>query len=142
MHIQGSNGRKFIGRLEKGDDLLKKLTTFCKTNQIRLGHFSLIGAVQQARLGYYNQKKQAYEASIPFDQTLEIASGLGNISQKDDDVMVHCHLVLTDYEGKAYGGHLCPETIVFAAEFVIQEVLGDDLVRGIDINTGLPLWVE
>ncbi|MFC1496006.1 hypothetical protein ACFL52_01165 [Candidatus Margulisiibacteriota bacterium] len=48
-------------------------------------------------------------------------------------------MTLADFEGKAYGGHLMPGTIVYAAEFVINEFVGAELKRGKDQVTGLPL---
>ncbi len=65
---------------------------------------------------------------------------MGNISLKDNEIMVHAHVVLADFEGKAYGGHLMPGTKIFAAEFHIQEYVGAELTRVKDKETGLPLW--
>ena len=140
MHIEPKPGRTFIGRFESGDDLLSSLTNFCVKNNIGLGTFNVIGAVKQARLGYYNQEQQKYAGCVELNQKLEIASCMGNISLKDKKPMVHAHIVLADFEGKAFGGHLMPETMIFAAEFHIQEYLGAELHRGKDKVTGLPLW--
>ena len=38
------------------------------------------------------------------------------------------------------GGHLQKGTVVFAGEFVIEEILGPKLVRDYDPETDLPLW--
>ena len=54
--------------------------------------------------------------------------------------MVHAHVTLSDEQGNAFGGHLAPGTVIFACEFVIQELAGDALTRGFDEQTGLPLW--
>lgn len=140
MFIETKNGRSFLGRFECGDDLLSALTDFCKQNQIKMGVFNLIGAVQKAMMGYYNQEKKEYVDCINLNKKLEISACMGNISLKDNEIMVHAHITLSDYNGKTYGGHLRPGTIVFAAEFFIQELCGKQLIRGKDENTGLPLW--
>ncbi|OGC05932.1 hypothetical protein A2526_02115 [candidate division WOR-1 bacterium RIFOXYD2_FULL_36_8] len=140
MHIQPQLGRVFIGRFECGDDLLEVLTEFCIKQNIRLGTFSLIGAVKRAKLGYYDQKEKQYVASINLDKKLEISSCMGNVSLKDNRPIVHAHITLADFDGKAFGGHLMPGTEVFAAEFFIQELTGGELVRNKDNATGLPLW--
>lgn len=140
MHIQPKPKRTFIGRFESGDDLLASLTDFCKKENIRLGAFSVIGAVKQAKLGYYNQEQKQYATCVELDKKLEIASCMGNISLKDNEIIVHAHIVLADWEGKAFGGHIMPETIIFAAEFNIQEYSGAELHREKDETTGLPLW--
>jgi len=142
MHIEPKPGRIFIGRFECDDDLLESLTSFCKKENIRLGTFNVLGAVKSAKLGYYDQKNKEYSGCVDLDKKLEIASCMGNVSLKDGEIMVHAHIVLADFEGKAYGGHLMPGTKVFAAEFHVQELVGKELKRGKEKKTGLPLWLE
>jgi predicted DNA-binding protein with PD1-like motif len=140
MHIEPKPSRTFIGRFECDDDLLQALTDFCKKENVRLGTFNVVGAVKNAKLGYYNQEQQEYAGCVAIDKKLEIASCLGNISLKDEEIMVHAHIVLADWQGKALGGHLMPGTKIFAAEFQIQEYTGAELHRARDEKTGLPLW--
>ncbi|PIS29808.1 DNA-binding protein [Candidatus Saganbacteria bacterium CG08_land_8_20_14_0_20_45_16] len=140
MYLEPTPSRTFIGRLKHNNDLLEALTTFCKEQNIRLGTFNVIGAVKGAKLGYYNQERQKYDGCVELDKKLEIASCLGNISLKDNEIMVHAHIVLADFEGQAFGGHLMPGSKIFAAEFHIQEYIGAELHRGKDQETGLPLW--
>lgn len=140
MHIEPKPARTFIGRFECDEDLLQALTDFCKKENVRLGTFNVIGAVKNAMLGYYDQQKQQYAGCVELDKKLEIASCMGNISLKDGEIMVHAHIVLAAWEGKALGGHLMPGTKIFAAEFNIQEYAGAKLHRGKDEKTGLPLW--
>ena len=141
MHIEPSFGRVFIGRFESGEDLLGALSEFCAVNKIRLGTFSVIGAVTNAKLGYYDQGLKRYTGCVELDEKLEVTMCAGNVSIKDAAPFVHAHITLADFKGKAYGGHLMPGTIIFAAEFTVQELVGTDLVRGRDEKTGLPLWV-
>lgn len=129
----------FIGKLEHGADLLEELTNICKENDIHLGKVTALGAVQKARLGYYNQDKKEYNF-FEIDKPLEITNLTGNISLRDGQPMVHAHITLSDSDGKAFGGHLAPGTIVFACEFVITVLDGPQLTRGHDEATGLPLW--
>ncbi len=140
MHITPETGRLFIGRFEEGDDLLGSLDLFCKENNIRLGYFTLIGAVKNAKLGYYDQGLKMYTGCVEIDRKLEVTVCTGNISIKDGGIFCHAHITLADHDGKAFGGHLMPGTVVFAAEFVVQELVGTDLVRKKDEKTGLPLW--
>jgi predicted DNA-binding protein with PD1-like motif len=133
-------GRQFMGRLDHGADLLEALTGICRLKDIQLGRLEVLGAVQKARMGFYNQQSRAYEY-FTIDAPLEILKVVGNISLKDGQPMVHAHITLSDSEGKAFGGHLAPGTIVFAAEYLIEELEGDALERGFDKETGLPLWI-
>ncbi len=74
------------------------------------------------------------------NQDLEILSLNGNISLFDDQPMVHAHIMFSDLEGKAYGGHLMAGTNVFSCELHIQELSGDLKVRKVERATQLPLW--
>ncbi len=104
-----------------------------------MGRVDALGAVKRARLGYYNQQNHEYHF-YDLDQTLEITNLIGNISIKDGAPIVHAHLTFSDKEGRAFGGHLVPGTIVFACEIVIQVLDGPQFERGLDQKTGLPLW--
>lgn len=129
----------WVGRLDHGADLLEEITTVCKDNNIRLGKIEAIGAVKKATLGYYDQKTMAY-GFFELDRPLEITSLVGNVSIKDGEPMVHAHVTLADHDGTVMGGHLAPGTIIFACEATIQELEGEELVRGMDEATQLPLW--
>nr|WP_276324743.1 PPC domain-containing DNA-binding protein [Orenia marismortui] len=47
----------YQGRLERGDDLLEKITEIINNAGIKLGRITAIGAVEKAKLSFYNQKK-------------------------------------------------------------------------------------
>lgn len=131
-----------ITRLPFNGDLLEEITRFCTEKEIRLGSIQAIGAVRKARLGYYNQKTRKYQF-FDLDHNLEITSLTGNISLKDGKPIAHVHVTLADENGKTYGGHLAPGTTIFACEIIIESfssINGDELQRGYDEDTGLPLW--
>ncbi len=142
MNLAVTPGRRIMGRLAKGADLLAALEQVAREQGITLGEVKAIGAVSQARVGYYNQAARQY-AFLDLAQPLEIASLMGNISVKDGHPMVHAHVTLSDAQGRAFGGHLAEGTIVFACEYLIQEYqAAAALVRGLDEPTGLFLWPD
>ncbi len=132
-------GKVILRRLPHGGDLLSELTELARREGIRTGTVTAIGAVSRARIGYYDQADRVYRER-DLDQPLEICSCLGNISLKDGEVFVHAHVVLADGEGETRGGHLCPGTVIFAAECRIDEIRGRELERDYDDRTGLSLW--
>ena len=132
-------GRVLIGRLDHGADLLGEIASLCRGADIRLARIQAIGAVQKARLAYYDQAGKTYR-SFEFSQPLEILSLAGNVSIRDEEPAVHAHLVLGDAKGNAFGGHLAEGTVVFACECIVEELVGAELVRAYDAPTGLPLW--
>ncbi len=134
------SGRQFIGRFDKDADLLSALTELCRIEEIRLGVFTVIGAVTRACLGYYDQAGQQYVNCVCLDKKLEITCCTGNISLKDKKSFVHAHITLADLQGQACGGHLMPGTVIFAAEYFVRELCGAELHRRHDTDTGLSLW--
>ncbi len=140
MKINVTPGRKIMGRLAKGDDLLGALSGVAREHGITLGEVQAIGAVSRARVGYYHQAERKYYF-LELAQPLEIVALTGNISLKDGEPMVHAHVTLSDSAGRAFGGHLAEGTLVFACEFAIQEYRSETaLVRQMDEPTGLFLW--
>jgi hypothetical protein len=129
----------FIGKLGHGADLLGEMTDICRKENIQLGRVEALGAVQRARLGFYDQQTHEYQF-IGVDQPLEITKLVGNVSIKDGHPFVHAHITLADKKGNAYGGHLAPGTVVFACEFILEVFDGPVLKRDFDETTGLPLW--
>lgn len=134
-------GRSFLFRLEHGADLEPALTEFIRKHDIRLGTVTLIGAVYNATVGYYDHERRMYEI-LKYDHGLEISSGVGNISLRDGQPFLHLHVALTDEKGNTTGGHVMPGTKVFACEVFIQELIGAELSRTFDEQTGLYLWPQ
>lgn len=133
-------GRKFIGRFESKTDLLGAITDFCKKEDIRLGVFSVIGAIGGVSLGYYNQSTHKYIESLRSEANFEIVSCTGNISSKDSEIFIHAHITLADDKGQCFGGHLMQGCLLFAGEYYIEELTGATLERKYDRETGLSLW--
>ena len=129
----------YMGRLPHGGDLLEELTNICRDQNIQSGRVEAIGAVEKACIGYYDQKKWEYQFHT-LDQAMEILKLSGNISLKDGAPMVHAHIILADDQGRAFGGHLAPGTVIFACECIIEAFDSSAFNRVYDEETGLPLW--
>ncbi len=128
-----------VGRLVRGDDLLEELTGICSANAVGAGRIEGLGAVERARLAYFDQASREYRF-FELDQPLEITKLVGNVSLRDAAPFVHAHVTLADASGHAYGGHLAPGTVVFSFEFVIERLANIELIREHDEATGLALW--
>lgn len=133
-------GKRIItGKLPHSKDLIKSITEVCVGKNIRIASLQLIGAVKNATVGFYDQTKKEY-MSISYTEPLEIISSFGNVSIKDGNIFVHLHVTLSGKSGAAYGGHLMSPTEIFACEYSITELDGEELVRKYDEVTGLYLW--
>ena len=142
MIKEGQSGRVFVGRLSHGADLLAELTRVAAESGVRCGRVEALGAVQKARVGCYDQRAKQY-GYLEFNEPLEILALLGNVSAKAEapgQPFVHAHVTFADEKGRACGGHLAEGTVIFAAEFRLEELRGVELVRQPDAVTGLALW--
>ncbi|GAW91501.1 PPC domain-containing DNA-binding protein [Calderihabitans maritimus] len=137
--FEGKTTRTYLGRMDHGSDLLKSLEEFIMREDIRCGKVQVIGAVSRGAFGFYSQKNKEYRI-CQLDKEMEIATCIGNISLKDGKPFVHAHILFSDEEGRTYGGHLTEGTIVFAAEFIVEEVEDTAPNRVFDSVTGLFLW--
>ncbi len=131
-------GRSLLVRAEHDSEIICFITELAKKNKIMTASFTAIGALKNAKLGFYDQEKHEY-SELVLSSPQEIASCTGNVSLKGNEPFVHVHAVLSDRNGKTNGGHLL-EGKVFAAEVHLIELVGKDLVRKKDAITGLSLW--
>jgi len=131
-------GQIFIVRVKYDSEIIKFVTELAKNNEMMAATFTAIGALKNAKLGFYDQEKHEYLETLLLAPQ-EIASCVGNISIRDDEPFVHAHAVLADHDGNTKAGHLL-EGKVFAAEVHVTELLGEKLVRKNDAVTGLFLW--
>lgn len=126
-------------RLPKDSDLLQTIKNVCEEKSITSAVLSGIGALQHATLSYYDQHAKKYEERF-FDQHMEIISLNGNVSLREGEVFVHIHVGLSTETFEMIGGHVMPDTKVFACELHIAELKGENPVRKYDDATGLYLW--
>jgi predicted DNA-binding protein with PD1-like motif len=129
--------REFICSVPYDADLLLSLKDLAKRLGINTGTINFIGALRGATLYYYIQDEKRFHKNV-FEEPLEIVSGVGNIATLNDELVIHCHVVLADKNGTCYGGHLAEGSKVFAAEIHIRE-LSPQVKRGFDPVTGLNL---
>ncbi|MBW2603060.1 MAG: DUF296 domain-containing protein [Deltaproteobacteria bacterium] len=132
-------GRRLLGRLPYGKDLITSIVEFCTASDIQAATFSVIGSVSSATIGIYDQKQHIY-VTFTENVAMEIVNCIGNVSLKDKTPVIQSHIVLADEHGKIIGGHLFSETILFAGEIDLQEMIGKPLERVYDDKTGLMLW--
>jgi predicted DNA-binding protein with PD1-like motif len=130
--------QEYLVRAEQGVDLKVYIESMAKRLGLKLAVVSCIGAVRRASLAYYDQERKVFLPPHEFNTPHEIVSCTGNIALKDGKEFAHLHMVLSDIEGKAFGGHVMSAE-VFAAEIHLRGVDGE-IKREHDEGTGLPLW--
>ena len=134
-----ARGRRVVARLEHGGDLLKQIAAVAEEHGMAAAELRAIGALQRARLAYYDQSTRQY-GEFAVDRPVELISLLGNVSRRDGATAVHAHATLAGHDGSCVAGHVAPGCVVFATELILQELVGEPLQRVFDEVTGLPLW--
>jgi len=126
-----------ILRLKKGEELISGIIAFCKVNQIDSAWFTGLGAAEKAILALYDLKTKKYSKK-EISEPLEIANIIGNIAMKDNDIAVHCHIILSNKEMIAFAGHVESVTIGATCEIIFR-ILDIPLKRKHDEEIGLNL---
>ena len=132
------HGRYLLVRLDYGADLVIQIYKLAVDEGIHTGAFSVIGALSQAEIAFYDQESHEY-GKLLVEENAELVSCTGNVSIRDGEPFVHAHVILAYSDGKTRGGHLLHGKI-FAAELFLIELLGKPMVRENDQTTGLHLW--
>jgi len=123
----GNVERVIIGRLSRGQDVLRELTEIVRRNGVKSGAVMLIGSLDRVRVGFFNEETGTYDYREA-EGFYELVSGLGNVSWKDSEPVVHIHIAASSHDGDYLMGHLLEgniasltvEYIILAFDFMVQ----------------------
>ena len=104
--VQDTAGEKVYAVIfRKGDEVLSGLTDFALQYHVGDAHFTGIGAVSGATVGWLDLGRKVYHR-IPVNQQVEVLSMIGDVATFNGRPVVHAHLVLGKQDGSTVGGHL------------------------------------
>ncbi|HEY0161696.1 MAG TPA: PPC domain-containing DNA-binding protein [Edaphobacter sp.] len=89
----------------KGDEILSGLTDFAAQYHVTDAHFTGIGAVSSATVGWLDLSRKIYHA-IPVNEQVEVLSMMGDIALFNGKPVVHAHMIFGKHDGSTVGGHL------------------------------------
>ena len=125
-------------RLERGEEALDGLISFCSAEGVEGGAFTGLGAFQWARLGFFDQQARRYR-DRRLEGPFEVLALTGNIARKSDGTLfAHTHCVLGDRELHTVGGHLFEAEVGATLEIALR-VFEERLARQPDPDLGLEL---
>jgi predicted DNA-binding protein with PD1-like motif len=132
-----ANGQLHFLRLDRGEDLVRCVTEYCRGAGLHAGSVSGIGALEEVELGYYVLPARAYDRRrLP--GVWELLSLAGNVTLLDGAPFLHAHAVLSAPDFTVTGGHLFGGRIAVTGELFIVEA-GMPLSRRMDEAIGLRL---
>ena len=99
--------RSFLLTFAKGDDVRAGLAEFATKNHLTNAHFTAVGALGSAVIGWSDRPKKAFKV-VRLNEEMEVASMTGNIlPDHDGNLVVHAHCVVGLLRnGAVYAGHL------------------------------------
>jgi predicted DNA-binding protein with PD1-like motif len=89
----------------QGDEAFSGLLEFAKKYQVTSAHFTAIGAVNGATLGWFDPQRKMYK-KIPIQGQREVIGMSGDIALYQGKPVVHTHMLVGAADGTTQGGHV------------------------------------
>lgn len=89
----------------QGDEAFSGLLEFAEKYHVTSAHFTAIGAVNGATLGWFDPQRKMYK-TIPILGQHEVIGMSGDIALYQGKPVVHTHMVVGSRDGTTLGGHV------------------------------------
>jgi predicted DNA-binding protein with PD1-like motif len=89
----------------QGDEAFSGLVEFAEKYQVTSAHFTAIGAVNGATLGWFDPHRKMYK-KIPIDGQHEVIGMSGDIALYQGKPVVHTHMLVGNSDGTTRAGHV------------------------------------
>jgi len=113
-------GKTWAVVFDTGDEAVSGLLRFAEEKQLGGSHFTAIGGLQDAVLGYFQIDKKDYKR-IAVKEQVEVLSLIGDITLEDGQPKLHAHVVVGTSSGEARGGHLIEAHVRPTLEVILTE---------------------
>jgi hypothetical protein len=101
----GEGTKQYAVIFYEGDEAFSGLLEFAQRYKVTSAHFTAIGAVSRATLGWFDSQRTAYK-KIPVESQHEVIGMSGDIAMYQGKPVVHTHMVLGAADGTTRGGHV------------------------------------
>ena len=102
----GSSARTFQVILSRGDEVMAGLNEFAEKYNIKTCHFTAVGAMDSAVVGWFDPDKRAFKRN-EINGEVEVVSLVGSITRdRNGKPNAHAHVVVALSDGSAKAGHL------------------------------------
>jgi uncharacterized protein len=89
----------------QGDEAFSGLLEFAEQYHVTSAHFTAIGALDEAVLGWFDPQRKMYK-KIPLSGQQEVIGMSGDIALYQGKPVVHTHMVVGSPDGTTHGGHV------------------------------------
>ena len=136
-------GETYYIRMDRGDNVVSGILDICRSDGIKSAIYSGIGGCSSAQIQTFVPEKGCFETE-EVQGMLELVSLMGNIVSDENDVLYHHTHAMFAYKGKdghgCIGGHLKETTVLYTAEIELRLVIGGNIGRKYNEETGTGFW--
>ncbi len=102
---RGEGTKEYAVIFGKGDEAFSGLLEFAEKYHITSSHFTAIGALHGATLGWFDPQRKMYK-TIPIHGQVEVTGMTGDIALYRGKPVVHTHMIVATSDGTTRGGHV------------------------------------
>ena len=130
-------------RFDRGDEIISGIMEICRKEGIASAIFSGIGGCGEAEIQTFIPETGTFETQT-LKGMLELISVNGNVITDDDgEYYHHTHAAFSYKEGDKHcmsAGHMKSLTVSYTAEIELRPVIGGEIKRKYDPETGTGFW--
>ena len=115
---EGEQAKQYAVIFGKGDEAFSGLQDFAEKYHVTSAHFTAIGAVNGATVGWFDPRRKMYK-KIPIAGQFEVISMVGDIALFQGKPIVHTHMVLAGADGTTRGGHVLDANVSPTLEVMV-----------------------
>jgi predicted DNA-binding protein with PD1-like motif len=104
----------------QGDEAFSGLLEFAEQYHVTSAHFTAIGALNGAVLGWFDPERKMYK-KIPIKGQHEVIGMSGDIALYQGKPVVHTHMVVGSPDGTTQGGHVLEAYVSPTLEVMVTE---------------------
>jgi hypothetical protein len=116
----GETTKQYVVIFYQGDEAFSGLLEFAEQYHVRSAHFTAIGAVNGATLGWFDPQRKMYK-KIPVNGQHELIGMSGDIALYQGKPVVHTHMVLGSPDGTTFGGHVLDANVSPTLEVMVTD---------------------
>ena len=102
----------------QGDEAFSGLLEFAQKYHVTSAHFTAIGAVSGATLGWFDPQRKMYK-KIPVNGQHEVIGMSGDIALYQGKPVVHTHMLVGTSDGTTLGGHVLAANVSPTLEVMV-----------------------
>jgi uncharacterized protein len=102
---EGEPTKQYAVIFYQGDEAFSGLLEFAEKHHVTSAHFTAIGALNKATLGWFDPQRKMYK-KIPITGQHEVIAMSGDIALYRGNPVVHTHMVVGSPDGTTRAGHV------------------------------------